>query len=73
MKSCPRCQTKFTCGAEGGHRTCWCFDMPALVNAHEITFPGEDNYEGCLCPDCLRELIAANASSIVPDSSETNA
>ncbi|MCI0711298.1 MAG: cysteine-rich CWC family protein [Chloroflexi bacterium] len=73
MKNCPRCQNKFTCGSEAGTATCWCFDMPALINIQDIKFPGEPGYEDCLCPDCLRELIAANASNTAADSSGTSA
>ncbi|MBM3344999.1 MAG: cysteine-rich CWC family protein [Betaproteobacteria bacterium] len=46
--TCPRCGTRFGCGASAPG--CWCRALPPLVEPD----PGL----GCYCPACLRTLSA---------------
>lgn len=55
-RTCGRCGAKFRCGVEAGDTICWCFELP-----HVLPVNGTQ-YNGCLCPECLRELIAAQTS-----------
>jgi hypothetical protein len=48
---CPRCGKAFFCSKSG---KCWCFEV--YLTPEKQAFVNE-NFEGCLCPDCLR-LIA---------------
>ncbi|MCX7178138.1 MAG: cysteine-rich CWC family protein [Proteobacteria bacterium] len=48
---CPRCGAAFICGMDAGQGACWCTTLPALA----VTLPES----GCFCPDCLKQLIAA--------------
>jgi|HubBroStandDraft_1064217.scaffolds.fasta_scaffold59505_2 hypothetical protein len=55
-KTCPRCGSEFSCGADlsqDGH-ACWCNDLPPLKYR---------SGEGCLCPGCLRALVADEAAA----------
>jgi hypothetical protein len=48
---CPRCGAAFGCGvATGG---CWC--AAPKLDAERLTQLAAE-FDGCLCPDCLREL-----------------
>jgi uncharacterized protein len=54
-KTCPRCGSGFSCGAElsqTGH-ACWCSDLPPLKHRSAA---------GCLCPGCLTALVAEQAA-----------
>lgn len=50
-RTCERCGVKFRCGIEAGDTICWCFELPRVMPA------AGTQYNGCLCPECLRELI----------------
>ena len=52
-KQCSACGASFICGAQAGHDTCWCDDLPPLSPVS----PDRD----CLCPQCLAHAIDANA------------
>jgi hypothetical protein len=56
---CPRCGASFTCGA-AGPGPCACAGI-ALGAA--LTAQLRQQYAGCLCPDCLRALAAAEAGT----------
>jgi hypothetical protein len=47
---CPKCGNNFHCSTSS---KCWCFeyDVPA-----DIMEQLQDKYEGCLCPECLKEF-----------------
>jgi hypothetical protein len=51
--SCARCGATFDCGTGGAKGNCWCADEAARV-----PMPAAAN-EDCLCPACLRALIAS--------------
>ena len=62
---CPRCGAAFACGIAAGD--CWCAALPPLPRlpawpgAEGQAWPAADGQEapaGCLCPDCLRALVA---------------
>ncbi|MBI5923123.1 MAG: cysteine-rich CWC family protein [Betaproteobacteria bacterium] len=48
---CPRCGKAFTCGMNAGQASCWCAELPPLA------IP--ESGSGCYCPECLRQLVAA--------------
>lgn len=49
-KLCAKCGIPFGCGVNG---KCWCSEISLDDKAlKEI----EDQYEGCLCPDCLNTI-----------------
>lgn len=50
FKQCPRCGVAFVCGADQETGHCWCAELPPIM-------PVTD--EGCLCPPCLRQAVAA--------------
>lgn len=52
-RTCGRCGVKFRCGIEAGDTVCWCFELPHVMPMQ----PDENQYNGCLCPECLREMI----------------
>jgi hypothetical protein len=53
---CPRCDGTFGCGvATGG---CWCAEVTLTA---EMRAKLAEEYDGCLCPACLRELTAPSA------------
>ncbi|WP_349314510.1 cysteine-rich CWC family protein [Chitinophaga sp. MM2321] len=60
--SCPRCHRSFECRVDDIHH-CQCRDVP--LTAEERTFIGQQ-YSGCLCADCLREM---KATCQLPDTS----
>jgi ribosomal protein L34E len=47
---CPKCGASFHCSTSN---KCWCyeFDVPS-DKRDEI----EEKYQGCLCPNCLKEF-----------------
>ena len=46
---CPKCGNAFHCSTSS---KCWCYeiDVPA-----EVMEKLQEQYEGCLCPDCLKD------------------
>lgn len=48
---CARCGAPFECGMAAGSPPCWCGTLPSLRRLPE-------DLQGCLCPSCLRELLA---------------
>jgi len=54
---CPRCGAAFTCGIATGR--CWCAALPPLPHLPAWrSSDGQAVAAGCLCPDCLRALVA---------------
>lgn len=51
-KKCTSCGQGFLCGAVLRQGTCWCNDLPLIMEV-----PGRQDEKGCYCPDCLKELI----------------
>ena len=47
-KICPKCQSKFTCYSDAN---CWCMSLDI---APETLQDLRKQFEGCLCPDCLK-------------------
>ncbi len=47
---CPRCGREFSCSKSG---KCWCYEVFIPPDAMEEI---ERLYDGCLCPDCLKEF-----------------
>lgn len=60
-RTCERCGAKFCCGAEAGDTLCWCYELP-----HVLPVNGTQ-YNGCLCPECLRELMSIGPKMIDKD------
>lgn len=56
--SCPRCHAAFLCGANGS-APCACTTVP-LSAALQTQL--RQQYSGCLCLSCLRDLSAAEAA-----------
>ena len=54
-KECPRCKKTFECKHED-IANCWC--MTTSIEPDAMGFIA-DNYEGCLCPECIAELNKA--------------
>ena len=49
-KFCAKCGKPFGCGMSG---KCWCYEISLSDEAlKEI----EDQYQGCLCPECLTAI-----------------
>lgn len=53
--NCPRCGGGFECGVNAGH--CACFGI-RLTERLRVQIA--EQYSGCLCLPCLRELIDAD-------------
>lgn len=53
--TCPRCQLNFECRV-GSILRCQCQDV---VLTEEERYFIHQQYSGCLCADCLREMKAA--------------
>jgi dihydroneopterin aldolase len=50
-KTCPRCEKNFSCYNSEG---CACFSIPiSELNLKTL----KQQYDGCLCPDCLRKYV----------------
>jgi ribosomal protein L34E len=54
-KFCAKCGKPFGCGASG---KCWCYEISLDDEALKRI---EDQYQGCLCPDCLRAISNLSA------------
>lgn len=54
-KKCSRCGKTFTCNHENIEQ-CWC--MNEKIEPDAMNFIA-DNYEGCLCRECIEELNKA--------------
>ena len=52
--SCERCGARFSCGANGASRPCWCTGYPAVK-------PSGENAT-CLCPACLAAAAATQGT-----------
>ena len=53
--SCPRCGGGFECGVNAGHCACFGIRLNERLRV-QLT----EQYSGCLCLPCLRELIEAD-------------
>ncbi len=51
--TCARCGTRFGCGARA-QTACWCAALPPVSRI-------DSSLQTCLCPDCLRTELAAQA------------
>jgi hypothetical protein len=49
---CPRCGASFGCEIAGG--ACWCAGLTLTPERRAELAAG---FEGCLCPNCLRQLV----------------
>jgi len=49
---CERCKTAFECKANSFTK-CQCSKVPLTLNETQYI---SENYDGCLCVDCLREV-----------------
>ena len=58
MKKCARCNNLFGCGASG---KCWCFEVSLTPLALKYV---EDQYDGCLCPECLQHIANLSDTEI---------
>lgn len=52
MKKCPRCASQFTC-REDRIDLCQCSRIYLEPKAKDYI---RDNFNNCLCPDCLKEI-----------------
>ncbi len=59
MKKCESCGKEFACGMQDG-KPCWCAELPALDKLPE-------NFSDCLCPECLKTLLARESNVSDPD------
>ena len=50
---CLACGRVFSCGLEGGGKSCWCMEEPA-----RIAMP-QDADAACYCPQCLEARLPA--------------
>ncbi|RYX89978.1 MAG: nicotinate-nucleotide--dimethylbenzimidazole phosphoribosyltransferase [Comamonadaceae bacterium] len=67
VTNCPRCGAGLRCGMVSGDATCWCYSMPHVVPVPASAALGkvsggaakipEADAPGCLCPNCLQQLI----------------
>jgi hypothetical protein len=58
---CPRCRAAFGCAIATG--SCWCAGL-TLTPARQAQLAAE--FDGCLCPGCLRELAEPTAAAGPP-------
>ncbi|MCC5875025.1 MAG: cysteine-rich CWC family protein [Candidatus Sumerlaeia bacterium] len=56
-RHCEKCGTEFTCGAGNTDKPCWCMEVPVSADSLKKL---QEQYEDCLCPECLRALAAAD-------------
>ena len=49
---CPRCKQKFDCSKSN---KCWCFEIG--LETEQLEKLGNE-YDGCLCKNCIEELAA---------------
>jgi hypothetical protein len=54
---CPRCGKEFYCGKSG---KCWCYE---LAIPSQIMDKISEQYETCLCPECLTEVSEQKGSN----------
>jgi len=47
--SCPKCGEAFHCSTSS---KCWCYEIDVPADTMEKL---QEEYDGCLCPDCLKE------------------
>jgi hypothetical protein len=47
---CPRCGREFRCSKSS---KCWCYEMDVPVETLESL---QQDFESCICPDCLKEF-----------------
>lgn len=47
--NCPKCGKQFHCSSSS---KCWCFEYEVPADKMEWI---QENFKGCLCPECLRE------------------
>ncbi len=52
---CPKCKKEFICSKSN---KCWCFEFGLDSNQLENI---AENYESCLCPNCIKELSKINS------------
>ncbi|MXR36166.1 cysteine-rich CWC family protein [Craterilacuibacter sinensis] len=52
QKVCEACGAGFACGSGAKDGTCWCNDLPNVL-------PPTPGVADCLCPDCLKQKLAA--------------
>ncbi|MCL6262336.1 DUF1289 domain-containing protein [Craterilacuibacter sp. RT1T] len=52
QKVCEACGAGFGCGNGGKDGSCWCNDLPNVL-------PPTPGVADCLCPDCLKQKLAA--------------
>ena len=46
---CPKCGADFHCSTSS---KCWCYEIDVPTETMEKL---QEEYDGCLCPDCLKE------------------
>ncbi|MCB2221500.1 MAG: cysteine-rich CWC family protein [Bacteroidetes bacterium] len=46
---CPKCGNTFHCSTSS---KCWCYEYDVPTDVMEQL---QDEYNGCLCPECLKE------------------
>ncbi|MFP4062305.1 MAG: cysteine-rich CWC family protein [Halochromatium sp.] len=61
-KQCPRCGVDFECKVDD-LRHCDCVAVKVSLPVLKTL---QDQYEDCLCPDCLRAIAAAAGSDAAP-------
>lgn len=54
-KKCSKCNTAFNCTNESSG--CWCEQV--TLSTQVLSYL-EENYDNCLCPDCLQEFEKLN-------------
>jgi hypothetical protein len=59
-KKCSKCGTVFTCKQETGG--CWC---EQFTLSKEMLHYLKEQYENCLCPECLHEFSEEKQGSAV--------
>ena len=50
LKTCPNCGNEFSCSSSG---KCWCFEV--FISSEKLK-KIEENFNSCLCPDCLNKF-----------------
>jgi hypothetical protein len=58
IKTCPKCGSKFECNNYNIFK-CACLQVPLTPEARQHI---AENYDDCLCMNCLREYAAAKVS-----------
>lgn len=58
---CPSCQSEFTCEAKAGSTTCWCMQLPPIIEL--------DEQSDCFCPTCLKKTVAEQITKKLLDKS----